>query len=154
RARRYAVPEPRGPAFDASSVWASDGNPRSGRRHDDRIPVECEQQRLSRARVRRGAAHKRLFACGSMVLAVVSVRPKGTRLLRTQSTKTKHKMKMKYRCERSHLSYRVTRDKGESIMSLTYHHYSASVIHAPINQLHCDMHSILSVQPDLIHADV
>jgi hypothetical protein len=39
-------------------------------------------------------------------------------------------------------------------MSLTYHYYSASIIHAPINQLHCDMHSILSMQPDLIHAGV
>lgn len=39
-------------------------------------------------------------------------------------------------------------------MGLTYHHYGASVIQAPINQLHCDMHNILSAQPDLIYADV
>src|SRR5687767_11960417 len=57
----------------------------------------------------RGRAHKRLFACGSMVLAVLSVRPEGTRFLRSASEKTKHKRKVKYRCERLHLSYRVTR---------------------------------------------
>src|SRR6266545_6613337 len=52
----------------------------------------------------RSAARNRLFACGSMVLAIVSV----FRFLRSASAKNETQKKMKYRCERSHLGYRVS----------------------------------------------
>jgi len=37
-------------------------------------------------------------------------------------------------------------------MSVTYHHYGASVIHAPLAQLRRDMHAILNVPADLVRA--
>src|SRR5262245_55513389 len=33
----------------------------------------------------------------------------------------------------------------------TYHHYGASVIHAPISQLRRDMHAALVIAPDALH---
>jgi len=35
---------------------------------------------------------------------------------------------------------------------VTYHHYGASVIHAPIAQLRRDMHAVLNVPPDALRA--
>ena len=37
-------------------------------------------------------------------------------------------------------------------MSVTYHHYSAAVLNAPINQLGRDLHSILNVPQDTVYA--
>ena len=35
---------------------------------------------------------------------------------------------------------------------ITYHHYGASVIHAPINQLRRDMHAVLNMASDALRA--
>jgi hypothetical protein len=35
-------------------------------------------------------------------------------------------------------------------MSVTYHHYGATVLNAPINQLRCDMHAVLNVAQDTV----
>jgi hypothetical protein len=41
---------------------------------------------------------------------------------------------------------------GETTMSQTYHHYGASVINAPIDQLQREMHTILNVPEDTARA--
>jgi hypothetical protein len=37
-------------------------------------------------------------------------------------------------------------------MSLTYHHYGATVLNAPISQLQCNLYAILNLPQDIMHA--
>jgi hypothetical protein len=45
-----------------------------------------------------------------------------------------------------------TSSKGESTVSLTYHHYGASFINAPIDQLRRDIQAMLDMPTNLAHA--